>query len=198
VTVLAKTPATLTQLLAAASALLPRSAALLAAADWCWETAGGASLFGENPGNLTCGVAPPGTACGSNPLVTSGLSFSAFPSLDAGAYAYVWFLQKHGAYAALLTGDLDTFSSALQRIGYAGSDMQASGYSAGMGAWLPKLQAVVLPPPAAAPGIGGITFGQGVALGAAAIGGLFVGQWASEGFKRPKLGRAGLWPRRVR
>ena len=196
-TVLAKTPATPAQLLGAASAILPRAPALLAAADWCWETAGGASMWGWNAGNLTCGAAPPGTPCGSNPLVTSGLSFSAFPTLDAGAAAYVWFLQKHGASAALLTGDLATFSVALQRIGYAGSDMQASGYEAGLGAWIPKLQAIVLPP-ATPPGGIGITFGQGVLLGVAGVTGLFVGTWAAEGFKRPKLGRAGWLPRRVR
>jgi len=44
----------------------------------------------------------------------------------------------------------------------------------------------------------GISFGEGVALGAAGIAGLFFGQWASQGFKRPKLGRAGWFPRRVR
>ena len=192
--VLPKTPATLTELLAAASAILPRPAALLAAADWCWETKGGASLYANNGGNLTCGAVP-GASCGSNPLVTSGLSFASFPSLDAGAAAYVAFLKKHGAYNDLLTGNLDTFSAALARIGYAGSAMPASGYSAGMGAWLPKLEAVVLPPPSS---IAGITFNQGVLLGAMGITGIFLGSWAADGFRRPKMGRANWLPRLAR
>lgn len=150
-------------------------------------------MFGWDPGNLTCGAAPPGTVCGSNPLVTSGLSFASFPSLDAGAAAYVAFLKKHGAYNDLLSGDLNTFSAALARIGYAGSAMPASGYSAGMGAWLPKLETVVLPPPSS-----GITFNQGVLLGAMGITGIFLGSWAAEGFRRPKMGRANWLPRLAR
>jgi hypothetical protein len=44
----------------------------------------------------------------------------------------------------------------------------------------------------------GITFGQGAAIGAAAITAAFLGTWAAEGFQRPKLGRAGWLPRRAR
>jgi len=142
-------------------------------------------MYGWNPGNLTCGAVPGGSACGSNPLVTSGLSFALFPGLLQGAEAYVAFLQKHGAYSDLLSGDVGTFAQALQRIGYAGADMQADGYAGGMNAWLPKLRAVAVIPPASSGG--GITIDQGIALGVAGIVGLFVGSWAAEGFKRPKV-----------
>lgn len=177
---LPKTPATLAQLLGAASAVLPRPAALLAAADWCWETAGGASLYGQNPGNLTCGAVPRGTVqCGNNPLVTSGLSFAIFPSLAAGAAAYVAFLKGRGQLPALQSGDLPTFSAALAKIGYAGSDTTVTSYESGMNAWLPKLKAVVLPPAGSSS-----TLNQVAVIGAAAIGAAFFGRWAAEGFRR--------------
>jgi hypothetical protein len=44
----------------------------------------------------------------------------------------------------------------------------------------------------------GITFSEIIALGAAGVTAIFLGQWAADGFRRPKMGRANFWPRRAR
>ena len=140
------TPATPTDLLAAALAQLPRPAALLAASQWCVETAGGRSMYGWNCGNLTCGAAP-SYPCGNNPLVTSSqLHFSNFTDLNQGVTAYLAFLKSRGAMPALLSGDLQTFADKLSALGYAGP-MAASQYVSSFSPWLAKLSALPPPPP---------------------------------------------------
>jgi len=143
------TPVAPADLLSAALGLgLSRDAAVLAASHWCVETAGGASMYGDNPGNLTCGASP-GAACGKNPLVTASLVFAMYGSLADGATAYTAFLQSRGALASLQSGDLGTFSAKLSAIGYAGAGVPASTYASQIGAWQAKLAPMQVSPPVA-------------------------------------------------
>jgi hypothetical protein len=180
--VLDHTPHTIEEFVYAATEVLPtRKAADLAAAHWCVETAAGVSCYGQNPGNLTCGAAP-NFPCGRNPLVTSPIYFAEFVYLQQGAKAYVDFIQAHGGYQALYNGDLAGYSQALSNMGYAGP-MAASVYQSQIGAYLPQTQAVVIAPATSGPSIVG-ALAWAAALG---VGGLFLGSWAAEGFKRPKI-----------
>jgi hypothetical protein len=186
--VMPHTPVSLGALVGAAAGRLPRPAANLAAAHWALETAGGASCYAFNIGNLTCGAAP-SAPCGLNPLVTSpGLQFAMFDGLFGGADAYLTFIKAHGGYDQLLAANLQGFAQALASMGYAGAGMPASTYAAQLSGWLPKTQAAVIPPTPSGIGVG--TVATVVAVG---VVGVFFGTWAAEGFKRPKIPSFPTW-----
>jgi len=183
--VLPHTPHTISDFVQSASEVLPnRKAANVAAAHWCLETAAGQSCYGDNPGNLTCGAAP-SYPCGKHPLVTSpGLVFADFVYLTQGAKAYVDFISAHGGYQALYNGDVNAYAQALANMGYAGSGVDAATYAAQINSYMPQTSAVVLAPTPA----GGAPYAI-APLAAVGVGvlGLFLGSWAADGFKRPKI-----------
>lgn len=180
------TPVSLGQLVGTAAARLTRPAANLAAAHWAVETAGGASCYAFNVGNLTCGAAPQAD-CGLNPLVTSPLQFAMFSGLFGGADAYFTFIKAHGGYDQLAAANLQGFAQALASMGYAGAGMAASTYAAQLSGWLPKTQAVVVPP------VGPSNAGAVVTVIAVGVVGAFLGTWAADGFKRPKIPSFPTW-----
>jgi hypothetical protein len=104
------------------------------------ETAGWAGLWNWNVGNIT--------TAGPNYVIQPGvaLHFAAYPTLAAGAKAFVDLLRApmySGAIALAEVGDLAGFVAALKKGGYAGNADYVA-YEAGIARWMATLTGISL------------------------------------------------------
>ena len=131
-----RTPTTSADVMAALrDAGAPEAAVKMVAAQSAFETAGWTGLWNWNLGNII----QPDT---SKPYVMQPgnvLPFRSYPSLAAGAKAYVDLLTRKGIIQYASSGDLTGYVQALRAAGYAGPDANYDAYQNGMQAWLTRL-----------------------------------------------------------